>query len=344
MRQRIRIKERLPIWGLRLILGVILLTLSELVMWQNPPAHGLADWPLLLILYIGLASIMMDLVVRFQAHDLPELLLISGLYGMVSSAIISHSAFDNLPYSFIIRGLSLQTGAGLYGLMLFIWVMRGKSPDPIRIGAAAGIGILWGIWVHWYPIQPRFQWGEVSLQTAQLYVLPALVVIGLLFNFVAPQFRFIREKQMELLWWEAIVVGVPLFITLIAGMLQTTPTGDSLIPVIPLALMILIGGCMVWALFYQRGGYEPSILAQMMFVAPNVITFIVLAIAFLAAGTFSYSLINGPDSPVGVAIYWLVFAFGSGWIPLASLLVFWRYYRKRNEPELVDVEEEDAEG
>ena len=48
MRQRIRIKERLPIWGLRLILGVMLLTLSELVMWQNPTAHSMqlsSPWP-----------------------------------------------------------------------------------------------------------------------------------------------------------------------------------------------------------------------------------------------------------------------------------------------------------
>jgi hypothetical protein len=342
MRQRIRIKERLPIWGLRLILGVILMTLSELVMWQNPPAHGLADWPFLLILYIALASIMMDLIVRFQARELPELLIISGLYGMASSAVVSHSAFDNLPFSLIIRGLGLQTGAGLYGLMLFITVMRGKSINVIQAASAVGVGILWGIWVHWYPIQARTQWGEVPLQTAQFYMLPALVLIGILFAVVAPRFRFIREQQMELLWWEAIIVAIPLFITLIVGMLQTNPAGEIVIPVLPLIIMIVIGACIVWALFYQRGGYEPSILAQILYVAPNTITFIMLAIAFLIAGTVTYTLVNGPDSPVGIGMYWLVFAFGSGWIPLASLLIFWRYYRKRNEIELVD-EDEDAE-
>jgi hypothetical protein len=115
MRQRIRVRERLPVWGLRLILGVILLTLSELVMWQNPPAHRLLDWPVLLILYVALAAILLDLTVRFQARGPATLLLVSGVYGLVSAAIINHGAFDNLPYSLIVRGMGLQTGAGLWG-------------------------------------------------------------------------------------------------------------------------------------------------------------------------------------------------------------------------------------
>src|SRR5512143_1475373 len=111
MRQRIRIRERLPIWGLRLILGIILMTIAELVMWQNPPAHAWIDWPLLLILYVALAAILMDLTVRFQAHGLGPLLMISGLGGLISATIINRSAFATLPYSLIAQGMGLQTGA-----------------------------------------------------------------------------------------------------------------------------------------------------------------------------------------------------------------------------------------
>ncbi len=329
MRQRIRVKERLPVWGLRLIFGMILMTFSELVMWQNPVAHTLIDWPVLLVLYVALAAIMMDLVVRFQARQLTELLLISGIYGMASAAIISHSAFDNYPFGLIIRALGLQTGAGFYGLMLFVTIMRGRPIDWRYIGAAIGIGLLWGIWLHWYPIQQRINWGLVPIATAQLYILPALVLIGLLFFFVAPRFRFLLERQMQLLWWEVIVVGLPLFIALLVGMLQTNAAQESLIPVIPMVILIVIGGCITWALFYQRHGYEPSILAQMIYVAPNTVSFIILAITFLFAGTLVYGLIDGPDSPIGVAVYLLVFVFGTGWLPLTSLLMFWRYYRTR---------------
>ena len=326
MRQRIRVRERLPVWGLRLVLGVILLTLSELVMWQNPPAHQLIDWPALLILYTALAAILIDLTVRFQARGPAALLLVSGVYGLVSSAIISHSAFDNLPLSLMVRGMGLQTGAGLYGLLLFISVMRGKQVEPLQIAGAAGIGALWGIWVHWYPIRTVANWGLVPIETATLYVLPALVIVGLLLLVAAPRFRFFREKQMELLWWEAIVAGIPLFIALMVGMLQES------IPFLWLLVVVGVGAFMVWALSYRKRGFEPSVLAEITFAAPNAITYIVLAITFLVAGTLAYGLIDNADSPIGIGVYLLVLAFGFAWLPGASLLIFWRAFREQTAP------------
>src|SRR5437868_2588862 len=141
--QRIKVRERLPVWGLRLLLGAILLTLSELVMWQNPPSRSPLDWLGLLILYVGLAAILMDVVVRFQVRSPATLVLASGLYGLVSSALINHSAFENIasgPYGLLVRGLGLQTAAGLYGLLLFIVVMRGKQAEPLQAAGAAAVG------------------------------------------------------------------------------------------------------------------------------------------------------------------------------------------------------------
>src|SRR4051812_13766558 len=152
LRRKIRVRERLPIWGLRLLLGVMLFTLSELVMWQNPPAHSLLDWSVLLILYVCLAAILMDIVIRFQVNGPATLVLASGVYGLVSSIAINHSALDNLdagPYGLLVRGLGLQTAAGLYGLLLFIVVMRGKPAESLQVFGAMAIGALWGIWVHW---------------------------------------------------------------------------------------------------------------------------------------------------------------------------------------------------
>ncbi len=335
MRQHIRVRERLPVWGLRLVLGVILLTLAELVMWQNPPARAPLDWAGLLVLYVALASIVMDLTVRFQARNLETLLLVSGLCGLISSAVINHSAFPNFPYGMIVNGLGLQVGAALYGLLLFVSVMRGKQVEPLQIAGAVAIGILWGVWVHWYPLQKSASWGLVPIETAHLYILPALIVIGVLVVAVAPRFRFVREKQMELLWWEAIVAGAPLFTALIVGMLQ------DVIPFLPLLLIIAIGAFTAWALYYQRGGYEPSILAQMLFLAPNAITYIALAIAFLIAGTVAYGLVIDSDSIAGLGVYLIAFAFGAIWLPGASLLIFWQYYRRRTAEADLDEKEDE---
>jgi hypothetical protein len=321
MRQRIRLRERLPIWGLRLILGTMLLTLSELVMWQNPPARSLLDWPILLVLYVALAAVLMDLTVRFQANGIASLLMVSGLYALVSSSIINHSAFSALPHSLVVQGMGLQTGAGLYGLLLYVTVMRGRQVEPIRIAAAAALGALWGIWVHWYPLRTSGNWGLVTIETATLYIVPAMVLLGILLLVFAPRFRFFREDQMLLQWWEAIAVGIPLFAALMIGMLL------NLIPFEWLLVMVGIGAFIVWALSHRQPDYEPSILAEATFAAPNIITYIVLAIAFLVAGTLSYSAVTDADSPVGIAVYLIILACGFAWLPGASLLVFWRYLR-----------------
>jgi hypothetical protein len=325
MRQRIRIRERLPIWGLRLILGVILMTLSELVMWPNPPARALIDWPFVLVLYVALAAILMDLTVRFQAHGIATILLVSGLCGLVSGAIISRSTFSALPYSLIAQGLGLQTGAMLFGLLLYVSIMRGKQVNALQVAAAAVIGVLWGIWVHWSPLRSG-RWGLVPIETAQLYMLPALLLIGVLVAVVAPRFRFFREQQMELTWWEAIVAGAPLFITLIVGTFQ------DVIPFLWMIAVIAIGGFIVWTLFQSRGGYEPSILAEALFAAPNTITYIVLAITFLMAGTVAYSFVTDADSPIGIVVYLITLACGFTWLPGASVLLLLQVLRQQRTP------------
>ncbi|MEP7285173.1 MAG: hypothetical protein ABI947_05340 [Chloroflexota bacterium] len=336
LRQKIRVRERLPFWGLRLILGVILLTLSELVMWQNPPARTPLDWVILLILYICLGAILMEIIVRFQVHGPATLVLASGIYGLVASAIINHTAFDNLavgPYGLLVRGLGLQTAAGLYGLLLFVVVMRGKPAESLQVFAAMGIGALWGIWVHWYPIQPLVDWELVPIETATLYVIVALVIIGVLVARVAPRFLFLREQQMGLLWWEAIIVGVPLFIALIVGMFQ------EVVPIVPLVVFAAIGAFIVWTLHTQRQGHDPSLLAEITFPAPNVITYIVLAVSFLVAGTVAYSLVNDRDSVVGIAVYYIAFAFGTFGLPVALLIIFWRVFRAQTAPIEDDLED-----
>ncbi len=341
LRQNIRVRDRMPIWGLRLLLGLILLTLAELVMWQNPPARGPLDWLVLAVLYVGLASIMLDLVVRFQVNGPATLVLAGGVFGLVASAIINHSAFDNIaagPYGLLVRGLGLQTAAGIYGLLLFVAVMRGKQATPVQAGVAAAVGALWGIWVHWYPIQDRVNWGLMPIETASLYMLIALALIGVLVVLVAPRFRFIPEQQVQLQWWEAILAGFPLFIALVVGMAQ------DLVPVTWLILLVAIGAFIVWVLSYQSGGTDPSLLAEMTFAAPNAITFILLAVTFLVAGTLAYNLVDSKDSVAGIVAYWIAFGFGTFGVPIACLIIFWRVFRAQTAPvTIADLMDEDGD-
>jgi len=331
--QKIRVRERLPMWGLRLMLGAILMLLSELVMWQNPLQHSLLDWPVLLVLYVCIAALMMDVIVRFQVNEPATLIIASAVYGLITSGIVNHSAFANLadgPYGLLVRGLGLGSASGLYGLLLFIVVLRGKSAEPLQVFSAMAVGVLWGIWVHWFPIQPRIGWATpehpVRIEDASLYLAIGLLFVGLLLAFVVPRFRFVREQQMELLWWEAILTGIPLFIALVVGMIQ------DLIPALPVLIFIGIGGFLVWVLSYQQHGTDPSVLAEITFPAPNVITYLVLSVAFFVAGTLAYNLITGPDAIAGIIVYWVAFVYGTFALPVAVLIIFWRVFRAQTEP------------
>ncbi len=327
--KQIRLRERLPLWSVRLILGAVLLTFSEIVMWQNPPSYSILDWIERAVLYIALAAILIDVTVRFQANEIAGLALVGGLYGLLSSSIVSHSAFAALPWSLLLRGMGLQTGAGLYGLLFFVLVMRGKQISVREIGVAAVIGVLWGIWVKWYPVQAVVGWGAVPIETATLYLIGGFVITGALILLVGPRFRVIREKDMQLLWWEWIIAGAPLFLALVVGMLDA-----NVIPVLPLALMAVIGGFVIGALFLQRHGFEPSLLAQITFAAPNAQTYVILSVVFLVTGTVGAILTTDANSPLGVIAYFVIIAAGSLWLPAASALVGLRAYRRESKPEL----------
>ena len=64
-----------------------------------------------------------------------------------------------------------------------------------------------------------------------------------------------------------------------------------------------------------------------MFAAPNTISYIVLAITFLVAGTLAYSLITDADSPIGIAVYLLILMSGFLWLPGTSALLLWHLLR-----------------
>jgi len=319
-------RRRLVLWGLRLILGAMLLAISEIVMWQNPPAHSLLEWATRAVLYVALAAILIDVTVRFQAHEIAALGLVCGLYGLVCGTIVTHNALNALPISLIVRALGLQTGAAFYGLIFFISVMRGRQVEPREIAGAAAIGLLWGIWIKWYPAQAAVGWGSVTIESATLYIVGAFVIIGALIILIAPRFRVIRETDLQLLWWEWILVGIPLFIALLVGM-----SDENVIPALPFALVTVIAGFVIGGLFLQKHGFEPSLMAEVTITAPNAQTYVILFATFLIAGVIGAAIIgNNVDSIIGAGAYVLVGAIGALWLPVAFALVGLRAYRRED--------------
>lgn len=322
LRRQINLKGRLPVWRLRLVFGGTLMLFSELVMWQNPPGRALVEWPVLFALYVSLGALILDLIARFGAHTPAALGLASGVYGLAAASVINHAAFENLPYGLLVRAMGLQVGAGFLALMLFVIVLRGRPPEPLQVGAAALVGAAWGVWLHWWPIQPSAGWGPVTMEYAQLVLVAGLALVGALYAVVAPRFGTLRESQMGLYWWEMVLVGAPLFAALMVGMIQ------RVIPFGPLLFPAAIGAFCVWALRQQSREDEPSILGNLTFLAPNLISYVAMAVVFLLAGALAYPLVTDLDSPVGAALYVVLLGFGAAWLPFASGLIFWAGLRR----------------
>jgi hypothetical protein len=207
-----------------------------------------------------------------------------------------------------------------------VLVMRGRDVEPIHLIGAAAIGVLWGIWVRWYPVQPTVGWGAVPIETASLYIVGGFVVIGALLILIGPRFRVVREQEFQLLWWEAILVGIPLFVGLVGGMLDA-----NVIPVLPLLIVLAISAVFVRALFLQTHGHDPSIIAEMTITAPNAQTYVLLSITFLVAGTLSAAVIGSdPNTIIGAGTYIVIAALGGLWPPAAVALIGVRAYRRED--------------
>jgi len=311
-------------WSMRLIFGAMLMVFSEIIMWENPTAHTFPEWIGRAILYLVLGALTIHLAVWLQVREIAGLAMLSGLYGLLSGVLINHDALIGLPLGLVVHALGLQTGAALYALLFFIAVMKGRQPTRLEIGIAVVIGILWGIWLKWYPIQKSVGWEPTTIETATLYLIGGAVIVGVLLMVIAPSFRVVREDDLTLKLWEWPIVIIPLVIALILGLLDPT-----VIPLFPLLVAIAVGIVIVGALWIQRVPNEPSIMAEMLFSLPNPVTFVFLGIAVLLAGTFSATLIgDNPDSIIGIVTYILIGIIGSLWLPAASALIGVRVYRR----------------
>jgi len=99
-------------WRLRLIFGVLLMTFSEIVMWENPVAHTPPEWAGRAVLYFALGSILIDLMV----------LSIPGILACVFIALFSV--------------VTLGLGWALFGLVLL--AVRAFGPTGLQMAVHLG--------------------------------------------------------------------------------------------------------------------------------------------------------------------------------------------------------------
>ncbi len=310
-------RERLNGWGARLSFAAVLLVVSEWGVWQTPIRFGVLDWLGVGVVYVALAAMMLDLIARLRLRDLPGLMLIAGVYGLLNATLISHITARDLPASLLVRPLGAQPLAFLAALAVFQILASGRATGPLEFVAAAGAGLVWGIWVRWFPVVSTAPIPAVAAGEAV-----AALGIGLLacaaLRALLPPSTMRRPDDWQLTLPEWGLTGAILVAALAVGLSR------DVIGRIDVAIVVALGSFLLAVLVASQSVRRgPSVLhAVTPPRRPNPAAWFIVLLPLLGAGWIGYHLPGSGDSSTQSDIlFGALTLFGVLWPPVVSALV-----------------------
>jgi hypothetical protein len=311
------IRDRLSGWGARLSFGAVLLVSSEWVVWQTPTRFSALEWAGLVALYLALAAIMLDLVARLNVSDVFSLFLLAGIYGLLDATLISRVTAHDLPISLIVRPLSMQPLAFMAALAAFRILASGRATGPLDFVAALGIGLVWGVWVRWFPAVSDEPIPAVTIGTALTALAVGLLACAAI-RYVVPRADLYRPEDWLLTRVEWVLSGGITLAALAIGLAQRDITRPGL------GIAVALGSFMAAVLYatmtLRRG---PSFLAAITPPRrPNPAAWLVVVAPFLIAGWIGYSLPgSGSHSTQSDLLFGALTGFGVVWPPAVSTMI-----------------------
>jgi hypothetical protein len=299
-------------WRLRLLLAAMLLFGSEILLWIDPAGRNILDWLLLAIGYIAIASLLLDLAVRFRVRNVFGLLALSGIYGLLNGLLLNpETALADMPRTLFTRVLGAHTFVGLLMLALFLQTSTPRRGNlPINLVVAALVGFGWGTWARWSATLLRPEAGDTSLTTLLIIAADVVVVIlVLLFLRRSEESPQLRLRAGE---WIGIMVVLTAFLLLRGLNIQIDTLSLALIST-------LIAFCLVLLWFLKRE--KGLTLFDGLNTVPVPIKLLAAElIAFVVAGIVGYGLPRGEGAQDPLFIITTLFtAFGLAWLPGVSL-------------------------
>ncbi|MBP8972601.1 MAG: hypothetical protein KBH93_01890 [Anaerolineae bacterium] len=311
------IRERGAAWGARVSFAALLLVCSEWVIWQTPTRFGALDWLGLAALYLALAAASLDLIARFGVHEPLGLLLVAGLYGLLNATLISGVTARDLPLSLLGRPLGAQPLAFVAAFGAFRVLARGRATGPLDFLIALAGGLVWGVWVRWFPLVadepvPAARSGEALAALAIL-----LVACGVLHAVLPPGSpRRVQEWRLTAPEWALAGGGLAVALTLSAE--RDAIDGAAI------GIVIALGGFLVALLYASAVQRGPASLLDAATPPrrPNLAAWLVVIVPFLAAGWAGYHLPgDGASSLQSDLLFGGLTVFGLIWPPLVSVLI-----------------------
>ncbi len=311
------IQGRSITWIPRIGFTMLLLCFGELVPWYQAGTYSVLDWLVVALIYLALAAITLDLLVRWQTTEWPTVFFVAAVFGLLHSSLVTLGLFQNLPLSLAFYATGVQTLMYLLAYGSFRFLYSGKIAVKWLYGLAPIVGITWGIWTRWFP----------KLDAVQLPV-PALgetlpyTVLGLLFSalvvFYLPLTTEITRDDWLLLPFEwassAIVIFVLFIMRLEGGYLP-------LLGVVVVAIILTLVVMMLW--FSQKT--QPDRSSFRIVIRPQrelLIQWVLMIFPFSLMAWVGYRLPGtGNESIQATVLFGLLVIFGILWLPLFSIQI-----------------------
>lgn len=310
-------RDQIPVWRARLVFAAVLLVFSEWIVWQSPLDFSMLEWLGWAAVYVALAAVMLDLLVRLRVGEVFSLLLLAGVYGLLNATLISHIATRDLPFSLIVRPLAAQPLAFMGALAAYQMLTSGRATGPLDLGVTLAIGVMWGVWVRWFPVvsdDPVPLAARGDALGALGIALVALMTLATVLPANQPRYR----AQWLLTPIEWALAGGVLLAALVIGVSNGAVGGLG--SVIVLSLI----GFMLVVLVMTLPMRAPESLLDTITPPrrPHLMAWLILVIGFLVAGAVGYSLPGSGDSSTqSDVLFGLLTGFGVVWPPAVSAVI-----------------------
>lgn len=315
----------LHVWTLRLLLAALLMSGLELLLWPVAPLERpVQDWLLLLPAYVALATLLLDLCVRYRARDLYDVMTIAGVVGLVASLIANpDSSLVEFPLTILTRvmGANVALVLGMFGVWIVLTAAQFARYRWLLLGYAVFGGFYWGTWLRWTP-ELTGRLAQVSPDemavAGGMFLAVVLFAFAMLHMLSRNQGAAITTDALRLSPAALVLLLVVLLALFVLRAVEGVIGGDFLALI---AGLIALGLTVLW---FRRPTKPRQLLDA--HVPPHPLPVLWLLpplVAFIAATALAYSLprLDLPGASQLTFMIWGFAGFGMLWPMIVTLIV-----------------------
>lgn len=315
-----RVRSYLATWTMRLLLAASFFLGSEVLLWTGLSDSTAIDWAVRLVGYIALATLVLDLVVRFRVRDIYDMMTLITIYSLLVGLLINPQvAFADFPLTLMTRVIGGYNSIGIMTFGLFLILIAGNRRRYIlNLMLIAGwLGFYWGIWMRWQPpLNELFD--VVTLPEMFAIVSATIFAIYALGLIVSRTAQNMQPDTLQLSLVELLLLVLALLVLFI-WQAANEQFGFGIL----VGIAALIGLCL-GVLWFRRDHDDPTLLERHWPVIPLAPRWSGLAtVVFFGATIFSYHLpffsFQRLDQLFIMEAYFA--AAGALWLPLVAVVI-----------------------